>query len=115
MRILQSYSYFVGAKIPFDKWPGIIEEFLQQQKLTHRFFHYYLANYDFSQRHQAVLDGTACKKCNAPAYVCDNCRKQAASHIRRGTACERAVKENPFLGKLHIQETEYDTVQSLQK
>lgn len=113
MRILQCYRFLVGTKIPFDKWPGIIEEFLHQQNLTHRIFHYYLKDYDYSDTSRAILDGTKCKICHVSSFVCDLCRKNAADRVRKGTGCERAVKEHPFLGPIQIHRDRYDTVQAL--
>lgn len=91
MRILQCYRFCVGTKIPFDKWPDIVEEFLHSQGLTHRSFHYCLEAYDDSAR----------------------CRKEAADIVHKGTGCERALKENPFLGTINVRQTRYDTIQSL--
>lgn len=82
MRILQCYRFLVGTKIPFDQWPGIIENFLQQQKLSHNFFHYCMETFVHT----------------APGEK---------------TACERAAKENSFLGQIHIRETKPYTIQSL--
>jgi hypothetical protein len=47
MRILQHYRFRVGRKIPFDRWPGFVEQFLQEQGLHNRCFHYWLENFDF--------------------------------------------------------------------
>ena len=113
MRILQCYRFLVGTKIPFDKWPGIIEEYLHQQNLTHRIFHYCLEIYDHSDRFRAVLDGTRCETCGAPEYACERCRKEATDALRKGTACERAHKEQPFLGPIKVRQTRYNTIQSL--
>lgn len=113
MRILQFYRYLVGTKIPFDKWPGIVEEFLQQQNLSHRFFHYCLETYDQSARCRSVLDGSKCLSCQAPEHYCNQCRKEAADTLRKGTGCERAAKEHPFLGPLQVRETRYSTIHSL--
>ncbi|MBQ8579699.1 MAG: hypothetical protein IJ448_03290 [Oscillospiraceae bacterium] len=113
MRILQCYRFLVGTKIPFDKWPGIIEEFLHRQNLSHRIFHYCLETYDVSDRCRGVLDGTECKTCSASNFFCERCRKEAAATLRKGTACERALKENPFLGPIKVRQTRYKTIQSL--
>lgn len=113
MRILQYYRFPVKTKIPFDKWPGIIEEYLHRQNLTHHAFHYRLENYDFSDNFRAVLDGTKCKTCGAPELACERCRKEASDYLRKSTPCQRAQKENPFLGPIRIRQTEYETIQSL--
>ena len=113
MRILQCYRFLVGTKIPFDKWPGIIEQYLQEQNLLHHSFHYCLETYDYSERCRSVLDGTKCETCLAPESACERCRKEAEDTLRKGTACERAVKENPFLGTIKVRQTRYDTIQSL--
>ncbi len=113
MRILQCYRFLVGTKIPFDKWPGIIEQYLQEQNLLHHSFHYCLETYDFSERCRSVLDGTKCETCLAPESACERCRKEAEDTLRKGTACERAVKENPFLGTIKVRQTRYNTIQSL--
>ena len=113
MRILQCYRYLIGAKIPFDKWPDIIEQYLQEQNLRHHSFHYCLETYDDSERCRSVLDGTKCETCGASEYACERCRKEAENTVRKVTACERAVKENPFLGTIHARQTRYNTIQSL--
>lgn len=113
MRILQCYRFLVGTKIPFDKWPGIIEQYLQEQNLLHHNFHYCLETYDFSERCRSVLDGTKCETCLVHESWCERCRKEAEDTLRKGTACERAVKENPFLGTIKVRQTRYDTIQSL--
>jgi len=113
MRILQCYRFLVGTKIPFDKWPAIIERYLLEQKLHHQHFHYCLETYDDTERCRSVLDGTKCETCLAPEFACERCRKEAEDTLRKGTACERALKENPFLGTIHVRETRYNTIQSL--
>ena len=113
MRILQCYRFLVGTKIPFDKWPAIIERYLLEQKLHHQSFHYCLETYDDSERCRSVLDGTKCETCGAPEFACERCRKEAEDTLRKGTACERASKENPFLGTIKVRHTRYNTIQSL--
>ena len=113
MRILQCYRFLVGTKIPFDKWPAIIERYLLEQKLHHQSFHYCLETYDDSERCRSILDGTKCESCLAPESACERCRKEAEDTLRKGTACERAVKENPFLGTIKVRQTRYNTIQSL--
>lgn len=113
MRVLQCYRFLIGTKIPFDKWPGIIEQYLSEQNLHHHSFHYYMESYDDSERCRSILDGTKCKVCTAPEFACERCRKEAEYNLRIGTGCERALKENPFLGPIHIRQTQYNTIQSL--
>lgn len=113
MRVLQCYRFLVGTKIPFDQWPGIIEEYLYRQNLTHRIFHYCLKSFDNSDRCRAVLNGTKCETCGASGYACERCRKEAADTLRKGTGCERAFKENPFMGAVKVQPTRYETIQYL--
>ena len=113
MRILQCFRFLVGTKIPFDKWPAIIEKYLHEQNLHHHSFHYCMESYDYSERCRSVLDETKCKTCGAPEFACERCRKEATETLRKGTGCERALKENPFLGPLNIRHTRYNTIQSL--
>lgn len=113
MRILQCFRFLVGTKIPFDKWPAIIEKYLHEQNLHHHSFHYCMESYDDSERCRSVLDGTKCATCGAPEFACERCRKEAENTLRKGTGCERALKENPFLGPLNIRHTRYNTIQSL--
>ena len=113
MRILQHYRFRVGRKLPFDKWPGIVEDFLKEQGLTHRCFHYWLENFDFSERYRAVLDGSRCQDCQAPGFACERCRKEAADGLRKGTACERAAREHPFLKPLVTWDTKHERMQAL--
>ena len=113
MRVLQCYRFLVGTKISFDEWPAIIEQYLLEQKLHHQSFHYCLETYDYSERCRSVLDGTKCETCLAPESACERCRKEAEDMLRKGTACERAVKENPFLGTIKVRQTRYNTIQSL--
>ena len=113
MRILQCFRFLVGTKIPFDKWPAIIEKYLHEQNLHHHSFHYCMESYDDSERCRSALDGTKCETCEVPDFACERCRKEAAETLRKGTGCERALKENPFLGTLNIRQTRYNTIQSL--
>lgn len=113
MRVLQCYRFLVGTKIPFDKWPGIIEEYLHRQNLTHQKFHFFLEAYDLSDQYRSVMDGSKCQNCGSPNFYCDHCRKEAASCLRKGTACERASKEYSFLGPIKVRETKGSAVQSL--
>lgn len=113
MRILQCYRYNIGTKIPFDKWPAMIEQFLSEQNLHHRSFHYCLEDYDDSERCRSVLDGTECETCLSSGLMCEYCRKNAENTVKKGTGCERAGKENPFLGTIHVRQTQHTPIQSL--
>ena len=113
MRILQCYRFLVGTKVPFDKWPSIIEKYLPEQNLHHHSFHYCMESFDDSERCRSVLDGTKCKICGAPEFVCERCRKEAKDTLRKGTGCERALKENPFMGTISVRQTRYNTIHSL--
>lgn len=113
MRVLQNYRFLVGTKIPFDQWPGLIEQFLREQNLRHHSFHYYLKSYDSAPGYRSVLDGSKCDTCEAPVFACRHCRKEAESYLRKGTACERAARENPFLGEIQTLETRYLPIQLL--
>lgn len=113
MRILQCYRFLMGTKIPFDKWPDIIEQYLLEQKLHHQRFHYCLEGYDYSDRCSSILDGTKCETCLAPEFACERCRKEAEDTLRKGTACERAVKENSFLGTIKVRQIRDNIIQSL--
>ena len=113
MRILQCYRFLIGTKIPFDKCPSIIEKYLQEQNLHHHSFHYCMETYDDYERCRSVLDCTKCETCLAPESTCERCRKEAEDTLRKSTGCERALKENPFLGSLNIRHTQYNTIQSL--
>lgn len=113
MRVVQCYRFCVGTKIPFNKWPEIIEKYLQEQNLHHHSFHYYLESYDDSERCRSILDGTRCETCGAPEHYCVRCREYAEETLRKGTGCERAVKENPFLGQIHVQQARGYTRQIL--
>ncbi len=113
MRILQCYRFLVGTKIPFEKWPVIIEQYLREQKLHHQSFHYCLKTYNSSEKCRSVLDGTKCETCLAPKSACERCHKEAEDTLRKGTGCERAVRENPFLGTINIRQTQYSTIQFL--
>ena len=113
MRVLQIYRFLMGTKIPFDKWPGIIEKYLLEQNLHHQSFHYYMESRDDLERYRSVLDGSKCKNCCATDDVCEWCRKNAEDTLRKGTGCERALRENPFLGTLNIRQTQHCIIQSL--
>lgn len=113
MRILQTYRFLVGTRIPFDKWPAMIEQYLREQTLHHRHFHYYLEAYDDSERCRSIVDGTKCETCQAPEWACGRCREEAEDTVRKGNACERAVKENPFLGAIRVRQEQHSTIQSL--
>ena len=107
MRILQSYRYRLGTKIPFDQLPALIDRFLDTQGLTHRMFHYRFSSPDLSDYFREIQDGTKCRRCDFPAVACDRCRGEAERYLHNGTACQRAVKGHPFLGPLHIVEERY--------
>ena len=107
MRILQSYRYRLGTKIPFDQLPAIIDRFLDQHGLTHRMFHYRFSSPDLSDSFRGIQDGTRCLDCGVPQYACDRCRNEAQRYLRSGTGCQRAVKEHPFLGPLRIVQERY--------
>ena len=114
MRILQCYRFPIGTKIPFDKWPSIIEQFLQEQNLHHRYFHYYLESYGDPEKARSIMDGSRCETCKVSAeWACERCRQNAAELLRKGTSCERALKENPFLGAITTHKDQYDKFQSL--
>ena len=114
MRILQCYRFPIGTKIPFDKWPSIIETYLQEQSLHHRYFHYYLESYGDPEKARSIMDESRCETCKVSAkWVCERCRQNAAELLRKGTSCERALKENPFLGAITTHEDRHDKFQSL--
>lgn len=113
MRILQCYRFLVGTKIPFDKWPAIIEQYLQEQNLHHRCFHYYMKSFGDSEKSRSILDRSLCETCRLSKFACQRCRQEAEQTLRKGTGCERALKENPFLGAITTRQTQYDTIQSL--
>ena len=113
MRILQCYRFLVGTKIPFDQWPRIIEDYLHRHDLTPRMFHYCLEDYDNTDRARSVLDGTKCETCPSSTDLCGHCRKRAADLLCKGTACDRALKEAPYLGPIKIRRTRYDLIRSL--
>lgn len=113
MRILQCYRFLVGTKIPFDKWPSIIEEFLQEQNLHHRYFHYCMESFGDPEKARSIVDGSLCETCRLSKFACQRCRQDAEELLRKGTGCERASKENPFLGAVTTRQTQYDTIQSL--
>lgn len=113
MRILQYYRFNVGTKIRFDEWPGIVEAFLSSQKLSHRYFHYYLESFDFTEHFRAIVDGSGCERCGAPEHYCAKCRKDAENYLRMGTGCRRAEKEHPFLGPVQVYRTDNNTIHAL--
>lgn len=113
MRILQSFLYNLGSKPSFDQLPAIVDDFLQIQGLTHRIFHYYLEDLDLTEMFRSTVDGTKCQRCGAPRYVCAGCRDEAERYLRRGTSCQRAAKDNPFLGKIHVHEDKNFITQAL--
>lgn len=104
MWVLQSYWYDLGTKTPFDQVPGMVEAFLHSAEASARYFHYHLESLDLSGEFRARLDGTQCQHCSAPPSRCSGCREEAEKYLRKGSACERAAKENPFLGP--VKETE---------
>ena len=113
MRIKQCYNFLVKTKIPFDQWPALIEQYLQEQNLHHHSFHYYLECYDYLDEFRTVMDGSACKTCTEPDILCEYCREAAEEAMRKSTPCERALKENPFLGQIHVHKSTYNTELSL--
>lgn len=113
MRVLQSFWYTLGSKPSFDQLPAIIDDFLHIHGLTHRIFHYYFENLDLTEMFHSALDGTKCQRCGAPQYACARCHDEAERYLRKGTSCQRASKDYPFLGKIHVQENKGFITQAL--
>ena len=113
MRILQSYRFLMGTKIPFDQWAGIIEQYLSSQNLRHHRFHYYMESFDNSEKSISILNESKCQTCVAPKSICQQCRASAETTLRKGTGCQRALKENSFLGPITVRRTRYSTIQFL--
>jgi hypothetical protein len=113
MRVLQTYRFAVGTKLPFDRLPGMIDDFLREQNLRHHSFHYFFKDFDQSRRCRDTLDGAKCATCGSDGTYCDTCRKKAEKTLRKGTACQRAARENPFLGAVQVEETKYNTLHLL--
>ena len=113
MRVLQSFRYDLSSKPTFDQLPAIIDDFLHIHGLSHRVFHYYLEDLDLTKMFRSTLDGTKCQRCGAPQYACARCRDEAERYLRKGTSCQRAVKDNPFLGNIYTQESKGFITQSL--
>ena len=113
MRVLQSFRYTLGTHPAFDQLPAIIDDFLHTYGLTHRVFHYYFENLDLTEMFRTRLDGVKCQQCDAPKYACARCRNEAERYLRKGTSCQRAVQEHPFLGNIHIQQSSSSIIQSL--
>lgn len=113
MRVLQSFRYALGSKPAFDRLPAVIDDFLHIHGLTHRVFHYYLEDLDLTEMFRSTLDGAKCQRCSAPQYACARCRDEAERYLRKGTSCQRAIKDNPFLGNIYTQESKGFITQSL--
>ena len=107
MRVIQSYCFDIGKKIPFDKLPGIVETFLREQNLTHRAFHFSLVSADIDDYYRRVVDGSECLDCKTPKWRCEDCREDARRMVKKVNPCHRAAKENPFMGPVHTEETKY--------
>ena len=113
MRVLQSFRYDLSSKPTFDQLPAIIDDFLHIHGLSHRVFHYYLEDLDLTKMFRSTLDGAKCQRCGAPQYACARCRDEAERYLRKGTSCQRAVKDNPFLRNIYTQESKGFITQSL--
>ena len=94
MRVLQTYRFAVGTKLPFDRLPGMIDDFLREQNLRHHSFHYFFKDFDQSRRCRDTLDGTNCATCGSDGTYCDTCRK------KRKKPCAKAPPVSVPPGKI---------------
>lgn len=78
MRLIKSYCFNVGTKIPYSEWPSIIHQFLAEQNLTsHRFMYHFE---DFLDRNESFEEMSK----------------------RRG--CAKLLKDCPELGEIRLLE-----------
>ena len=100
MRVLENYFFALSNGHTLDQISERVDAFLHSQGLSHKAFHYCFTSLDFSQRHRAILDGSACEKCGAPPFMCESCRNDAAKALRKITGCQKLAEEYPFLGQV---------------
>lgn len=102
MRVIENYFFALPNAPIWDQIPEKVDAFLHAQGLSHKFFHYCFTSLDYSQRHRAILDGSACKKCGAPPFICESCRNDAAKALRKNTGCRKLAEDFPFLGQVEL-------------
>lgn len=75
MRVIQTYTFRLSAKVPFSDYPTIVHRFLEDQKLvSHRFLYYF----------DELVD-----------------QKEFAEKLSTGS-CAKAVRDCPTLGEIRI-------------
>lgn len=62
MRVIKSYHFGIGTKIPFSEYPEIVHQFLANQGLTYRKFLYYFGELIFMKTHEEALATGSCAK-----------------------------------------------------
>lgn len=92
MRIYKSCTFFVGTKVPFDKLPGVIEDYLQRSGLTYKHFLYQFSELDLTENYKAMLE-----KCDGSLDP-DRYRAEATAYLTKVSGCRKAQAEHPELG-----------------
>lgn len=76
MRVIKTYYFYIGSKIPYSEWPAIVHQYLADQGLvSHRFMYYF----------EELLDS----------------RKSPDDRLLDGS-CAKAVKDCPALGEVRF-------------
>ena len=95
MRIYKSYMFFVGTKVPFNKLPGLVEEYLKKLGLRYRYFLYYLSELDLTDSFRSTLENYA-DVCDPDGFR----RAEAEAYLSKVKGCRKAQMEHPELGPL---------------
>lgn len=108
MRVIQTYTFRLNAKIPFFDYPTIVHRFLEEQKLvSHRFLYYFdelVDQKEFEEKLSAGSCAKAVKDCPVLGEIRIN--KSGAypkfflSNIDRNTGCSEADML-PHMKKIH--------------
>ena len=108
MRVIQTCTFRLSAKIPFSDYPAIVHRFLEDQKLTsHRFLYYFdelVDQKEFAEKLSTGSCAKAVKDCPALGEIRIN-KSQAypkffLSNIDRNTGCTEADML-PHMKKIH--------------
>lgn len=95
MRIYKSYMFFVGTKVPFNKLPCLVEEYLKKLGLHYKYFLYYLSERNLTDSFKTTL------KNYADIYDPGGFRRaEAEAYLSKVKGCRKAQAEHPELGLL---------------
>jgi hypothetical protein len=85
MRLIKKYSFRIGTKIPYAKWPALVHQFLEAQGLTSRSFLYYFVDFPrVGEPIEEQMKTCASAKLRKDAPSLDEVRFYNGKRYRRG-------------------------------